>query len=343
MKNKFIFLSLFLLTALSSTGCLVKTSETEIGIKIKKFSIFDTKGVQEEIYAPGRYHFYIPFFQEFRKFDTKVQTMSMTFNPQTGDERHQDDILFKTIDGNDISLDVIFQYRIIGKMAPQIVQYVAEDDYRLKKTLMRAVTRSIPRDIFGELKTEEFYKASKREEKSDKVKKALNEVLEPLGIVVETVLTKDYRFNQAYQKAIEDKKVADQQAEKNKSATEASRAEYAKKLQDTQGQVNEMIAQVDGEFLKAKIEADAYYEKMKQIAQAVEAEGIAQAKGIKKLNEALAGAGGRTMVKLEIAKNLKDKKIFLLPLSGETGGLNLKTTNVNDLLNLYGIKKLSEE
>ena len=44
----------------------------------------------------------------------------------------------------------------------------------------------------------------------------------PWGIVVEKVLTKDYRFNQEYQKAIEDKKVADQQVQKNKSAQHAA-------------------------------------------------------------------------------------------------------------------------
>ena len=48
------------------------------------------------------------------------------------------------------------------------------------------------------------------------------------------------------------------------------------------------------------------------------------------------------MVKLEIAKAMKDKKIMLLPLSGG-GGINLKKTDVNDLLKVYGAEKLSEK
>lgn len=35
------------------------------------------------------------------------------------------------------------------------------------------------------------------------------------------------------------------------------------------------------------------------------------------------------------------KKIYLLPLSN--GGIDLKTTNVNDLLRLYGIKALDKQ
>ena len=36
----------------------------------------------------------------------------MTFSSTRGDRRTQDDLVFKTIDGNDISLDVIIAYRI---------------------------------------------------------------------------------------------------------------------------------------------------------------------------------------------------------------------------------------
>lgn len=329
--------SIFLIALiLSQTACLMKTNETEIGVKIVRFSFLGEKGVQEEVFSPGQYHFYIPFFEEFRKLDTKLQTMSMTMNPRTGDSRFRDDLLFKTIDGNDISMDVVIQYRIDALKAPYLLQYVADSDSELKDTIMRAVARSLPRDIFGELKTEEFYIASKREEKAQKVKDALNAFWNDKGVLITSVLTDDYRFNAAYQKAIEDKKVADQQAEKNKSAQHATEEEYKKKLEDTQGQVNEMIAQVDGEFLQAKIEADAYYEKMMKIAEAIRAEGIAEAQAITELNKALAGTGGRTMVKLEIAKALKNKQIILLPLAN--GGMNLKTTNINDLLSVLGLK-----
>ena len=41
---------------------------------------------------------------------------------------------------------------------------------------------------------------------------------------------------------------------------------------------------------------------------------MAEAKGIEKLNQALAAQGGKVMVKLEMAKALKEKKIILLPL-----------------------------
>lgn len=332
---------LLLLVVFITQGCMVKTNETEMAVKIRYFNLFGKNGVDEEVYAPGRYHFFIPLFSSMQKYDTRLRTIKMTFNPTTGDRRRRDDLLFKTIDGNDISLDVIIQYRIIPEKAPYIIQYVAQNDIELKETIIRVLSRSKPRDIFGELKTEEFYNANAREEKSEQVKTVLNKILNPFGVAIESVLTEDYRFNKAYQKAIEDKKIADQLAEKNKSATFAAIEEYKRKLEEAQGEVNIVVAHADGEFSKAKIEADAYYKKMKFIASAIKKEGNAKARGLTKLNQALAGSGGRTMVKLEIAKAIQGKKIILLPLS--EGGMNLKTTDVNSLLSTYGLKNLSDK
>src|SRR5262245_28829529 len=103
--------------------------------------------------------------------------------------------MFKTIDGNDISLDIIVTYRIDPTKAPFILQNVATNDEQLQMNIVRTVARSKPRDVFGELHTEDFYTASERERKSDEARDKLNEILGPYGIIVEEVGTKDYRFN----------------------------------------------------------------------------------------------------------------------------------------------------
>ncbi len=57
------------------------------------------------------------------------------------------------------------------------------------------------------------------------------------------------------------------------------------------------------------------------------------------MNRALTGSGGEVLVKLRIAEALQDKKIILLPVS--EGGMNLKTTDINRLLEFMGVKALS--
>jgi regulator of protease activity HflC (stomatin/prohibitin superfamily) len=209
----------------------------------------------------------------------------------------------------------------------------------LRDKVVRTVARSKPRDIFGELKTEAFYVAESREIQSNKAKEELQKILGPMGIVVEKVLTNDYRFNPEYTKAIEDKKVADQQVEKNKSAQHAATEEYKRKLEEARGEVNKMVADADGQYLKDKIEADVYQEQQRLLAEAIKAEGIAEGKGIQEMNNALAGAGGEALVKLRIAEAIQGKRIILLPVS--EGGMNLKTTDINRLIETLGIKALS--
>jgi len=315
------------------------TGETEVGVRTVKFAIFGKKGVEEKVYAPGSTYFFLPFINDWHMFDTKLQNLEMTFEHTRGDRRTRDDLLFKTIDGNDISLDVIIAYRINPQQAPYILQFVATDNRTLREKIVRTIARSKPRDVFGELKTEEFYVADRRELQSQRAKKILQDILGPMGIVVEKVLTKDYRFNPEYQKAIEDKKVADQRVEKNKSAQRAALEEYKRKLEEAKGEVNKMIADADGQYRKAKIEADVYFEQQELIAQAIKTEAIATAKGIQEMNNAMTGSGGEALVKLRIAEAIQGKRIILLPIS--EGGMNLKTTDINRLINTVGLKALS--
>ena len=338
--KRILISSIFLVAVLAAAGCSPHaTGETEVGVRTRKMAFFGLKGVEDRVYPQGGTYFFPPFITDWNVFDTKLQNLEMTYSKIRGDRRTQDDLVFKTIDGNDISLDVIIAYRIDASKAPYILQYVARNDTMLRDTIVRTVARSKPRDIFGELKTEAFYVAEARETQANKAKDALQQILGPMGIVVEKVLTNDYRFNAEYTKAIEDKKVADQQVEKNKSAQHAATEEYKRKLEEAKGEVNKMVADADGQYLKDKIEADVYQEKQQLLAKAIQAEGIAEAKGIQEMNNALAGSGGEAIVKLRIAEALQGKRIILLPVS--EGGMNLKTTDINRLIETIGIKALS--
>jgi regulator of protease activity HflC (stomatin/prohibitin superfamily) len=339
MKHLLIW-TVLMLAMFTTAGCVPHTTgETEVGVRTRKMAFISPKGVEDKIYAPGATYFFLPFINDWDVFDTKLQNLEMTFSQVRGDRKSRDDLVLKTIDGNDISLDVIIAYRIDADKAPYILQYVARNDITLRDKIVRTVARSKPRDIFGELKTEAFYVADARETQSGKAREALQKILGPMGIVVEKVLTNDYRFNPEYQKAIEDKKVADQQVEKNKSAQHAALEEYKRKLEEAKGEVNKMVADADGQYLKDKIEADVYQEQQHLLAKAIRAEGIAEANGIQEMNNALAGSGGEAIVKLRIAEAIQGKRIILLPVS--EGGMNLKTTDINRLIETLGIKALS--
>jgi len=70
------------------------------------------------------------------------------------------------------------------------------------------------------------------------------------------------------------------------------------------------------------------------------AEGIAEARSIQEMNKALESAGGESLIKMKIAEALHGKQIVLLPVS--EGGMNLKKTDINQLLEVMAIRKLTE-
>lgn len=329
------------LGALLGSGCMpYSTGPTEIGVRTVKWSPVGGKGVQDTVYAPGSTFFFVPFLTDWHTFDTRIQKLEMTSNMNIGDRDSRDDLLFKTIDGNDISLDVIISYRLDPQQGPAILQRVGTTDKQIKDNIVRAISRSKPRDIFGELKTEDFYQAEKRSKQAIIVKNTLNEMLSAYGVVVTEVLLQDYNFTPAYQQAIEEKKVADQQVEKLRSETNAVEQEYITLVKEAEAEVAKVRAAADGEFERSRIEADAYFLQQERIAEAILAESEAEAEGILKMNEALSGAGSAEVVKLAIAEALADKKIVMVPMGG--GGLDVRSMDINQLLGLYGAKALGE-
>jgi len=326
---------------LLTSGCVPRsTGPTEVGVRTVKFSLLGKKGVEDKHYPPGSTYFFAPFINDWHTFDTRLNTLEMSSALNRGDRMGSDDLLFKTVDGNDISLDIVVSWRIDPDKAPMILQEVATNMDELKENIIRTVTRSKPRDIFGELETEDFYLADKRSEKADAAKDALNKILEPLGVIVERVGTGDYRFNPEYQKAIEDRKVAQQRVERAKSTTRATEQQFLASVEEAKGEVAKMTAEADGSFEQAKIKADAAYIQEEKRAEAVRAEGQAEAAAIRKMNEALSGSGGESVVKLAIAEALQGKKILLVPM-GE--GLDVRSTNINDFLKLYGLDAIAKQ
>ena len=317
--------------ALALAGCR-STGPTEVGIKVGK--IFGGDAVVQ----PGQTVIVIPVLHDWYVFDSKTQTLEMKANP---DGNGGDELDFKTRDGNNIGVDVTVLYHLDPMKAPDLLRTVAPSmaDVRLK--LVRPLARTIPRDALNELSSEEFYESDKRSQKEQQALDNMQKALEPYGIVCERVVLGNYRFNHDYQAAIDAKKVADQEVNKNRSQADAAKQEWEANLEATKGQVAQLIASENGKAQQVHLQADAYYAAKQQEADAILAEKTDNAKGIEKMRDAMNGAGGRTMVKLRIADALKGKRIVLVPMSDSA--LNLQKTDINQYLQTMGIGAAADD
>ena len=71
-----------------------------------------------------------------------------------------DDITFKTKDGNNVYIDVNVMWRIDPKKAGYLVSNVGQSVDEIKERLVRPISRSVIRDVFNEITSEEYYQVT---------------------------------------------------------------------------------------------------------------------------------------------------------------------------------------
>lgn len=321
------------------SGCTFHaTDSTEVGVLTRKITflgLLGKTGVQEEVYAPGATYLFLPFTTDWHTYDVSLQNLAMVQEATKSDRGVAgDDLRFKTIDGNDINVDVTVAWQIDPKRAAHVLAKVGKDTAQVKEKLVRPACRSIVRDVLNELQSEDFYVSDKRFEKATKARDRLAAALAPEGVLVRQVILGEHRFAKEYEQVIRDKKLAEQNAERLRSEARAAAEQAKSKLEKAKGQVSQQLAEADGHVDQVKLQAEAAYVENEARAKAILAEKRASAEAIRKNNEALAGSGGRTMVKLRVAEALAGKQILFVPTGG--GGMQLQTLNLNALLRAYG-------
>ncbi|MDY7030974.1 MAG: SPFH domain-containing protein [Thermodesulfobacteriota bacterium] len=285
---------------------------------------------------------YNGFTNEFFVLDKTLQTLDMTggsvVNRKRGPAQLEDEVLkIKTVDGSDVYIALKVQYKINADMADVVVTTSGPDD-NYKRKWAKDYIRSKCRNYLGELTTEEFYDASKRDVKVLKAQKDTNTRLAAFGIEIDSiVIPQKPRFYKEYEEMIKKKKLADQAVLEEKSKALAAKQRQQTLIVEETNKKNVAVEQFKGEMEqkiiaakaageKAKKEGDAYYDQvvigagarlyqLKKNAEGILAQKKSEAKGIEALKKALEGQGGRNMVKMEYAKKLKGIKITGKPYS----------------------------
>ena len=294
------------------------TDSTEVGVRTVKW--LGHRGVESRVYQPGSAYFFLPIFNEWSTFDTRLQIVEMKGSNQ---------LVIKTRDGNDLFVDVTFSYRIDPLKAPFIRQWVAHNDDELREKVFKTVARSRTRDFLGALSTDEFTKTEERNKAVELAKDGLQEIYRDYGIVLERVAVMDYRFDPDYLRVITEKKVAEAKTLEVRAQIEAQREANKRLVNESEGQVKAIVASSLGQYSNTVSAADADLDQKKILADAILTEGTNTALSIIKQREAMASAGGETQLQLAFATNLVGKRIIMIPTGN---AVNLQTLDLNKVL-----------
>lgn len=207
--------------------------------------------VQQEGFTQGLHIPVNPLYR-WTLFDAREQTHMETANVPSQDQLQT-------------KLDVSVQYRIIGSMAPTILEQTG-DAAKAVEVHLKPKLRSLLREQGKSIKrAEDFFKEETQEALQKGLTEGLREYLAPKGIEVSAVLIRDISLPPFIVLAIEKKKEREQAVEQERAELERVRTE----LQQHVARAEAGRQAADQEAARVRILADAQAYEITQINKAV--------------------------------------------------------------------------
>jgi hypothetical protein len=349
---KRILFSICVLSSLSACDAGIQDmGATEYGVRFRQLPPLLGGGVgsPSSIAEPLESVVVLPW-EKLIRFDTSPQYLSWGASVQgeSGQLVQAEDVYTRAKDGNEAALKITVRYRInpSPEMLTTLAQEVATSDQQVK-SLVITVIRSEVRTHMNRLRTAEFRDDKKRNDTVDEALSATRARLSPLGIEVESINLKQYRFvrllkdgkeDTSYQDRLRDIQEKEQDIQGERTRIETVRAKKHAEFSQAESAYNAQIAEANGYKEQSKYLGDSYFQAKVNEAKAIEAEGRSEVEGLKQRIAALAGKGGQNMVRLEVAKQLtkgNPKFIAVSPNSGS--GVEVSRTDVNELIQQLGV------
>ncbi len=232
---------------------LVFLQANEYGVVI---SAFAPKGYRETALTPGL-HWIIPFVESVQKYSIARQTYTMSSTSSEGAVQGDDSIQARTKDGQQIFIDASVIYAVDPT---QLIQLHTVWQNRYEENVVRPVARAAIRNAVSQFGVEELV-STKRAELETAIREEIKSKLQDNNIIMSDFLLRNIRFSDEYAAAVEQKQVAEQQAQQAKFVVESKKQEAEQARQTAQGQADAAVIAAKGaaeaRLINAQAEAQA--------------------------------------------------------------------------------------
>lgn len=254
-----VILALLLTTV--SAG-LVFVQPDERGVVI---SAVAPKGYREQALQPGL-RWIIPYFENVVRYPISKQTYTMSIAPLEGMVQGDDSVAARTSDGQEIFLDASVIYAIDPQKVVDV--HIAWQD-RYTDELVRPLTRGVMRDAVSQYGVQAVY-STKRTELTQSITEQLRKKLEENGLILIDFVLRNITFSPEYAASVEQKQIAEQQAQQAKFVVEQRKQEAEQARQQAQGQADAVVIRAKGDADARLIQAEAEAKALELIAAALE-------------------------------------------------------------------------
>ncbi|HUN22280.1 MAG TPA: prohibitin family protein [Anaerolineales bacterium] len=288
------FIVALTLTIVSSGLVFVQPQERAVVISAS------AGGIRPEALQPG-VNWIMPFLESIKTYSVAKSTYTMSRTNSEGQVTGDDSVEVRTIDGQKVNIDASVIYSVDPT---QVVKVHLDWQDRYESGLVRPVTRGIIRDVMAQYKILEVY-STKRGEIEDKIRDEIRVEFARNGLLLDSFFIRDIAFTEEYAQSIEQKQIAEQQAEQAKFVVQQrlQEAEQARAL--AQGQA-------DAAVIAAEAEAQAQVLAAQAEAEAIKIKAEAQAQALREIGEAL--SSNPDLLQYTYVQNLSDNvEIMLVP------------------------------
>jgi regulator of protease activity HflC (stomatin/prohibitin superfamily) len=240
---------------------LVFIQPEERGVVI---SALQSGGYRPEPLQPGL-RWIIPFFESVVTYPISRQTYTMSIAPNEGEIIGDDSITARTSDGQEIFVDASVIYAIDPTRAVDI--HINWQD-RYTDELVRPAARGAIRDVVSQYRVEEVV-TSKRVDMINQISSDMQRKLEENGLTLIDFILRNITFSPEYAASVEQKQIAEQQAQQAKFVVEQRRQEAEQARQVAQGQADAVVINAQGSADARLIQADAEAKALELIAAAL--------------------------------------------------------------------------
>jgi prohibitin 1 len=218
-------------------------------------SAFRPNGYRPEPLGPGL-HWIIPFAESVpveNTYSIARQTYTMSATAQEGQTPGDDSIRARTKDGQEVFIDASIIYSID---VTEVIQLHINWQNRFEDQVVRPTARNAIRDAVSQYGVEEIV-STKRAELEQLITQSIAEKMTQNDLVLVDFLLRDIHFSDEYAAAVEQKQIAEQQAQQAKLVVEQKKQEAEQARQVAQGQADAQVIAAKGAAEARLIQADA--------------------------------------------------------------------------------------
>lgn len=226
--------------------------------------IFQT--ISGELDTPRRSgtHIILPMLQEATIYPISFQQYTMSGSDENGRVDADDALRVRTVDGQEVILDVTVIYRI----NPDQVNLVHERwQNRYADDLIRPILRGFVRDAVGRFRAEAVYGES-RTEIQDNIETAMRDRMAVDGLEVSDLIIRNVTFSsEEFAQSIERVQIAERQAQEAAFRVQQEEQEAARIRVRAEGARDAAITAAEGEAEAIRVRAEAQSEALRLVSE----------------------------------------------------------------------------